>query len=59
MSDVQHHVEEVKCVLSSTIHQNDLSIIVNLIKLSYENGYQNGVIDSQEEIFNNIGNYGL
>ena len=49
----------MKCVLSSTIHQNDLSIIVNLIKLTYENGYQNGVIDSQEEIFNNIGNYGL
>ena len=59
MSDVQHHIEEAKCILSSTIHPNDLSMIINLIKSAYENGYQNGVIDLQEEIFNNIGNYGL
>ena len=49
----------MKCVLSSTIHPNDLSMIINLIKLAYENGYQNGVIDSKEEIFNNIGIYVL
>lgn len=59
MSDVQHHIEEAKCILSSTTHPNDLSMIINLIKSAYENGYQNGVIDLQEEIFNNIGNYGL
>ena len=59
MSDVQHHIEEAKCILSSTTHPNDLSMLINLIKSAYENGYQNGVIDLQEEIFNNIGNYGL
>lgn len=59
MSDVQHHIEEAKCILSSTTHPNDLSMIINLIKSAYENGYQNGVINLQEEIFNNIGNYGL
>ena len=59
MSDVHHHIEEAKCILSSTTHPNDLSMIINLIKSAYENGYQNGVIDLQEEIFNNIGNYGL
>ena len=59
MSDVQHHIEEAKCILSSTTHPNDLSMLINLIKSAYEKGYQNGVIDSQEEIFNNIGNYGL